>query len=288
VTHNSRQTRLGFLQEPLVHFLAIGAVIFAVYAVTAADEAPEDERQLVRVTDAQLDRAAAQFEKTWRRAPVKQELEGMVDAMIRQEILVRQALELGLDQGDEIVRRRLAQKMEFLLSSAATAATPDETVLRAFFEEQADRYTTSEQFAFEGVFLGETATEAEVMAARAALARGDLPETVGQPTLLPGQNSLSGQPQIDAIFGRGFTAQLAGLEPGVWSAPLRSAYGVHLVRLTERVKSQVPPFEDVQRQVAIDWQRERGAEATEELIKKLQDQYQVLTPDLDDRSLADG
>lgn len=276
------------VREPFFHFLLIGAAVFGVYGLTLPDLPDQEPANRVVVTDTQTARLVAQFERIWGRSPNSDELDGMIDAWVREDILVQEALKLGMDQGDVIVRRRLAQKMEFLLSSAETAAAPDDAELRAHFTKTSDQYATSQKLAFDSVFLGETARAAALETARAALRQGAAPEAVGQATSLPGRVPLSDTSQIDAVFGAGFGDALNALDVGIWSAPVRSAYGVHLVRVTDREDARVPPFAAVRDAVAADWVRQRSAELSETLFEGLEAQYEINRPLLTATQGAEG
>lgn len=276
------------VREPFLHFLLIGVAVFVVYGLTLPDSPVQERANRVVVTDTQVARLDAQFKRIWGRSPNTEELDGMIDAWVREDILVQEALKLGMDQGDVIVRRRLAQKMEFLLASASTAAAPDDAELRAHFTKTSEQYATSQKLAFDSVFLGETAQAAAIETAQAALRQGTAPEAVGQATSLPGRVPLTDIARIDAVFGAGFGDALTALDPSAWSAPVRSAYGVHLVRVTDREDARVPPFGAVRDAVAADWVRQRSAELSEALFEQLEAQYEVTRLPLDATPGSDG
>jgi len=158
------------IREPLVHFLAIGALLFLAYSLMNPDAGGDDER-LIIVDDAVVERLEQGFTRQWRRPPDENELSGLIQEHLREEILYREALAMGLDQDDTIIRRRLAQKMEFLAEDLATAVAPTEEELRAFYAERSDEFAEPARLSFTHVFLNpdkrgaSTATDAELMLA---------------------------------------------------------------------------------------------------------------------------
>lgn len=264
-------------REPLVHFMLIGAAVFALHsavsepaAVAAADEivvTPEVARQL-----------ADRFRGVWMRPPAPGELDALIDEYVREEVLVRQALEFSMDDDDAVIRQRLAQKMQFLLESAASATAPSENDLRAYLDANEAAYERGTRIGFEQVFLGEAPSEAAVDAALAALADGTEPARVGQRTLLPATTPVSAGRPVDATFGSGFFAQLAELEPGEWAGPVSSGYGAHLVRVTGHEPGGLPDFADIREQVEADWTRQQTARIVDQQYARMRDAYKIVRP----------
>lgn len=264
------------IREPLVHFLIIGALIFAAYAVLNPASERGVSENTIAVDQNLVTRLAGQFESVWRRPPTVEELDTLISAYVREEVLVREALNLSMDVDDVVIRQRLAQKMTFLLEGAASAEAPDEKTLRAFYDENADRYIQPGRIAFDQVFLGETPTEDEIAAARIALASGKEPPT--PTTLLPARIPLSPQPAIDGLLGAGFFDAIAELPGATWAGPIESGYGLHLVRLTDRLAPQKPPFEAYRDRIEADWRAARVAERTEEVYRSLEQSYEISRP----------
>ena len=265
------------LKQPLLQFFAIGAGLFAVFGLTNDTPAVPDRPVIeVSVQDAQW--LSSQFEATWRRAPTASELSGLMDEYVREEVYVREALSLGLDQGDQIVRRRLRQKMEFLTESGAEAASLDDATLRAFYDANADTYRTAALAGFSQILLPESdaKTVAEI---RAQLAAGEDFATLGVRTLLPGQVPLSPPGAVDGVFGQGVFERISGLEQGIWNGPIQSGYGAHLVRLDAFQPGAVPPFETVRYRVELEWRATRAQELRVERYDLLEQQYVITRPD---------
>jgi hypothetical protein len=266
------ETAMGrVLREPLLHFLLIGMAVFALYR---GDPQPQvaDAQRVIEVTPARVDRLAEQFEATWRRAPTDAELARLVDEFVREEVYYREALALGLDRDDAVVRRRLRQKMEFL--GEAGAGAPGEDELRAHFAAHPDRFGAPARVTFRQVFLGEEAAAP----ALAALARGADPDGIGRPTLLPPVMEAATSAAVDGTFGQGFFDAVAGLDGAGWQGPVLSGFGAHLVLLVDSEPAAAPPFEIVRAAVEADWRRGAAERSRETRFRALRERYEVILP----------
>jgi hypothetical protein len=265
------------LKEPLVRFLLIGAVIFGLYALLDDSPAPQARNAIVISTD-DARRLVAEFEATWQRPPSDDELGAIIDAAIREEVYVREALALGLDRDDAVIRRRLQMKMEFLTESGAEVLTPDDTTLQAHLDANRDIFSQAPLVALEQVLL-EDADPQGAAESLARLRRGDDPATVGRPTMLPFATRPSPPQVIDGIFGTDFFTTLAPLPAGTWAGPVESAFGTHLVRVTERREARTPPLSEIRDKVEQDWRTRFVALLREERLAALLSRYEVTRPD---------
>lgn len=261
------------LREPLLHFLLIGAAVFAFYGLVTPPEPVRSER-MIEVTQTQRDRLAGQFEAVWRRPPTNAELAGLVDDFVREEIYYREALALRLDRDDTVIRRRLQQKMEFLADAGASVLTPDEAALKAHLAGNIERFTPPGRITFQQVLLDGDDPQPIL----AKLVEGADPQAFGRGTLLPPILEESPSTTVDGTFGAGFFAGLATLEPGVWSGPIESAFGQHLVKVTKVEPSTPPQFEAVREAVEEDWRRETTEALRTARYKMLRDSYEVVLP----------
>jgi len=266
---------MKFLKEPLLHFLLIGAIFFGLYTWLNPD-AMESDRHIV-VDEGRINALAEAFERTWNRPPGNAELVSLVKDYALEEIYYRQALALGLDQNDAVIRRRLRQKVDFLSTSMATVAKPDESELQSFLDEHADIFLTSNRYSFEQIYVNPERSDAELeqrlSEIATALSKG---ETVdGDPTLM--LRAFDGAPvqQVNNTFGSGFAGQLDDLPLNAWSRPLRSGLGFHFVRLSARETGVLPPLDDVREQVLRDWSYEKESEARRKVEADLLAGYQV-------------
>ncbi len=261
------------LREPLLHFVIIGGLLFWVFGILNPEPARDPDRIVVSTADIEgLEQA---YRNNWRRPPSETEREAIIEAFVRQEILVREAKALGLDSNDTIIRQRLQQKMDFLLSSSANAIVPTDAELEAFLAENAERYQIQPQVAFQQVYLGETATDAVVAAALDRLNAGTRAEEVGERLLLPAEVPLSTVQVIDRTFGGDLASALQTREVGVWAGPVQSGYGVHIVRVTEQIPSRFPPLSEIREKVENEWREARASDLSEAIYEELRQRYSI-------------
>lgn len=261
------------LQQPLLHFLLIGMAVFALYRAGAPSETVVP-RRVITVTPAQVERLTEQFEAVWRRPPTRAEQTGLIDDFVREEVYYREALALGLDRDDTVIRRRLRQKMEFLSDAGAGAPASGEAELRAFFESNIDQFTPPARIAFRQVLID----DAEVAKGLAALAAGADPGMLGRGTLLPPVMEAATAASVDGTFGDGFFAAVSALGIGPWQGPVESVFGMHLVQLLDREPAVVPAFEAVQVEVEEVWRRQSSDALRDAEYRALLGRYEVVMP----------
>lgn len=268
----------SFLRQPLLHFFVIGAGFFVLFSAVD-DTPPQPDRPgvVVSVQDAQW--LVNQYKATWKRPPSEKELEAIVDAYVREEVYVREALALGLDQGDTIVRKRLSQKMEFLTEAGAEASLVDDDMLKAYLEEHSETYLTAPRAAFSQILLPEPAVDSMPAILDELAAGGDFTQLGARSLLPPIVSPISAQ-AVDGTFGKGVYDQIAKLEPGIWSGPVKSGYGQHLVRLDAFEPGALPPFESLRERIEQDWRRAKADQLRTERFELLRNQYDIETPDL--------
>ena len=269
-------TRL--LRDPLLHFFIIAAAIFGLYAILDDTPPPAPANQLV-IGEDDARRLVAEFEATWRRPPTVKELDHMIGQLVREEVYVREALALGLDQDDAVIRRRLQTKMEFLTESGAEAIAPDDATLAAHLSAHPDRFAEPALVAFEQILLAEGIDSAEAGVLEARLNIGADPGDAARPTLLPPAFRLSPKQVVDSTFGTGFFEALGDLPVGPWSGPVETPLGTHLVRVTERREAQVPPLSEIRERVERDWRADLTERLREERYDALLSRYEVVRPD---------
>jgi hypothetical protein len=228
------------------------------------------------VTEAQLAKLSAQYEAAWRRAPTEDERAALIEDFLREEIYYREALALGLDRDDTVIRRRLRQKMEFLGDGAAAAVAPDEAELRAHHAAHAERFAAPARVTFRQVALVDAA---DAEATRLELAAGADPRKYGRGGLLPDAMESAGETVVDRVFGAGFFAQVERLAPGDWQGPVQSAYGAHLIHVEASEPGAAVPFEAVRDLVLQDWQRATTAAFRDAQFDALRSRYRVILPE---------
>ena len=267
------------IKEPLLHFLALGAAILALNAWREKARPTDMASARIDVTAAVIKRLRAGFERQFGQAADAGELRGLVTAHVREEVFCREALALGLDRDDTIVRRRLAQKMEFLTDDLASAAEPENAEVRAFFEKNAARYVKPARVTFRHIYFSRdkrgAKAEAAAREALSALEKGASDETMGDAFLHGFEFAAREAQEVTALFGGEFAAQVAPLREGEWSGPIVSSYGLHLVRIETRGVSQPASFDTVRDTVVRDFNDERRRAANLEIFEKLRERYQV-------------
>ncbi len=269
-----------FLREPLVHFLVLGAGIFLLAALVG--ESDQDQPDQIVVSVGQIDRLVETWQRTWQRPPTQVELEGLVEDHIREEILYREAIALGLDRDDTIIRRRLRQKMEFLPQDLVDQVEPTDAELRTYLRENADAYEVETRVSFQHIYLNlerrGTAAEGDARRLLADLkANGGPvePAVLSDPILLPYDLELLSESEVARLFGQEFASRLIEIAPGGWTGPLGSSYGLHLVRVREGLPARVPGLSEVRKAVERDWQFMRRQELDDQFFRSLKERYVI-------------
>jgi hypothetical protein len=271
----------SILAEPLLHFLAIGAALFLYFHFSGGGSGPGSTR--IVVSPGQIAHLEAGFARTWSRPPSEMELKGLIDEWVREEIAVREAMAAGLDRDDTVMRRRLRQKLEFLIEDSAEAIPPTDEELKAWLARHADEYRTEPRVAFRQVFVSRERRGANAEADAAAILKrltaagpGARIDDVGDATMLPTDFELAPMRDVDRAFGSGFTKQVDAMEPGHWNGPIRSGYGLHLVLVLDRVEGGLPSFEALRPVAAREVLAERRKRQLATMYDRLLEKYKVV------------
>lgn len=263
------------LREPLLHFLALGALLFALYGwLNREAMLPANE---VVVDQARVDGLARQFEQVWQRPPTLGELQRLVDEWARDEIVYREGLAAGMDRDDALVRRRVVQRMKFMVESMATEL-PDDSELEAWLRSHPGRYWIAPTYTFQQVYInpqqGPSALALRTEQALSALQR-DPQANVGDDTLLPASMKDARADDVASVFGKRFVEALAELPVGKWSGPIASRMGVHLIRITTRESGRAATLAQVRQRVERDVLEARSRRAVEDFQSELGKRYSV-------------
>jgi hypothetical protein len=265
------------LREPLVHFLILGAALFWAFDLNQETDRP-GERRIV-VTQEQVDQLAAQFSRTWLRPPTADELDGLVERYVRSEVHYREALAMGLGQDDPYVRNRLALKLEFLLDDLSVEAEPGDAELQDFLDGNAERFAEPARLTFRQAFVNPERhpdPNAEAQRQLAMLRAGGDPASLGDPSLLGIVfDDLDGD-TVARQFGEAFAQALSALQTGGWQGPVRSAYGLHLVRVDAYQPARQPALAEIRDTVVAEWRDQRRREAREQAYQRLRERYDVV------------
>lgn len=282
-----REQLRTFVREPLLHFLVLGGVLYGLYGLFGPAAAPEpqgDDERRITVTAGDIDWMVGSWEKRWMRPPTEQELAGLIDQHVRETVLYREALSMGLDEDDVIIRRRLAQKLEFLSQDLVDSVPPTEDELRAFFDEHAERYRAPGLITFATVFVDpdlhedDTLPHAERVGAklRALAPPTEGFEALGDPFMLQSYYPEHSEAQIAKLFGSPFAGSVAELEAGAWHGPILSGYGVHFVYVEARTEPPPPTFEMAGDDVIRDFEDSRREAFDADFYQSLQARYEVV------------
>ncbi len=269
-------------REPLVHFLAIGLALFALS--TWLGRAGGEADRKIQISAAEIEWLVQNWEARWRRPPTRTELEGLVDDYVRQEVLYREALAMGLDRDDQIIRRRMVQKIEFMTEDLAAQAQPTEAQLQAYFQENLERYLIPERRSFTHIYFNlDRRGDAAVSAAEGVLA--DLRASPspaagawesGDRFMLDHDYRAQSQAQVARLFGQRFAFALFELEPGDWRGPIGSGYGLHLVRVTDVWQEEVPDLSAARNEVLRDFATALRDRADEAMYSSLASGYEIV------------
>jgi hypothetical protein len=270
------------LGEPLLHFLVLGAALFGLYALSGARRGESAGSQEIVVSAGRVHSLTETFSRQWGRPPSDDELGGLVRDFIREEVLAREAMALGLDRDDTIVRRRLAQKMEFLSDDVGVGTQPTDDDLRAYLAAHPERFRVEARFTFDQVFLDRDKRGGRLDADAAALqatlnTNGGGPDLglLGDSRLLDSHFEDVGRGEVEARFGARFAERLETLPLDHFEWPVESGYGFHLVRIDRRTPAYVPPFEAVRDAVAREWANANRTESKEAVLQTLLARYRV-------------
>jgi PPIC-type PPIASE domain len=265
------------LREPLLHFLLIGLALFLYYGHVAPGN--RDARRIV-VGQAEVDDLVRQYQATWNRPPTPQELTGLVEAYVHDEILYREGQALGLDRDDAVIKRRVRQKMDVMSEEEIAHEAPTDADLSAYLQSRPDAFRLPAIVSFEQILVGTTEPSGElerkIVAARRALEGGATPATFGQPTMLPARVNEAGLDDVAREFGEPFARQLLTAPLGHWSGPITSGFGAHLVRVSALKPAELPPLQVVRTAVAREWENDQRRRALDGNYRKLRLRYDVV------------
>lgn len=266
-----------WLKEPLLHFLLLGGLIFVLYGMVSQQPGEQE----IFISTGQQDTLINTFSRTWQRPPTAEEFKGLLDDHVREEIAYREAIAMGLDDNDVIIRRRLRQKLELLAEDVAALEVPADDQLQAFLQQHQDDYLVDARYSLRQLYFSPDRREDARADAEAALAGlqangasngAGLP---GDPIALPGTMNDIRSGEIARLFGTGFADQLEQAATGSWQGPLESGFGQHLVFISNRQPQQVPQLEQVRDEVQRDWFSQRRREAVDGLYQRLAERYRI-------------
>jgi hypothetical protein len=266
-------------REPLVHFLFLGTLLF-LYFHWKGGTGPGSNR--IVITNGEVEHLAAGFVRTWQRQPTQAELDGLIDDYVKEEAATREALAMGLDRNDPIIRRRLRQKLEFVADDSVPENPPSDTQLQAWLDNHPDAFRGEPQVAFQQIYVNASArgaaAKAEADRLLAVLRSGGsrIPiDKIGDASLLPLEQPLAPLSEAARVFGEKFAQKIVMLEPGQWSGPIESSFGLHLVFVQQKVAAVAPKLEEIRPQVEREVMQERRRAQLDAMYQALLKKYSV-------------
>jgi hypothetical protein len=280
--------KLGLLREPLLQFLVLGAALFGLFHLIDRNKADAPTR--IVISSVRIANLADGFARTWQRPPSKEELQGLVDDYIRDEVFYREGRAAGLDRDDVIIRRRVRQKMEFFVEDSS-ALEPTEEQLADYLASNPERFRAEDRVTFRQIFLSATAradtidNDSKQVANALAHADATVDTTaLGDPFLLGEDFHAVSQNEAAGIFGDTFAKQISALEKGRWQGPIPSSFGQHFVYINERIPGDLPPLDAVREAVRREWSNARRLEAERKLYDSLRERYEIVIEALQAKS----
>ncbi|MGB5484706.1 peptidyl-prolyl cis-trans isomerase [Parasphingorhabdus sp.] len=269
---------MKIFRDPIAHFVLIGLVLVAINHFWNVWQG-EQGRTIV-VSAAEIERLENIWAGTAGRRPTGGDRQSIIDQYVQEEVLVREAERLGLGDGDTIIRRRLAQKMDFLVSEESSASDPTDAELKRWFEDHGNRFAAPEMRSFTHVYFSPekhgSRIEPAAVTALARLKSGAEWKSLGDPFIQKRSYAAVPEREVTRLFGPEFAAAIFKLEAGTWSQPIGSAFGLHLVRIEAIDSAAEARFEPIRSEVLAAWQDDQRAEAKRTALNKLVGNYEVV------------
>lgn len=266
------------LRDPITYFVLIGLALVAINHVWANYQGKQG--QTITVSAAEIDRLSALWANTAGRLPTGEDKRQIIDQFVQQEVLVREAERLGLGDEDTIIQRRLAQKMDFLVSGESKAANPTDAILKKWFEQNRDQFAAPERRSFVHIYLSPEkhggAIETVAASTLRAVQSGTGWKSLGDPFIQKRSYAALPESEVTRLFGPDFAGAIFKLDAGQWSPPIGSAFGLHLVRIETIDSAAEANFEPIKAEIAAAWQENQSSKAKQEALQELVSGYDVV------------
>jgi hypothetical protein len=274
----------SLLREPLLHFLLMGAGLFFLFGLTGNSSQNANHR--ITITQPDLNNLARAWLKRTGRPPTAQQREQQLELYIREQVLYREAMAMGLDQNDTIVRRRLAQKMRYLFYDLSSIPEPTDMELALFLSESSDIFTVPATITFSQIYLDPEHHDQTIdQDAKLLLTQLNANSTtvdsinLGDRSLLPYEITKERKTPIGNLFGIAFAEQVFSLTLGGWKGPITSEHGLHLVNIHLRTAAVVPPLVEIRGRVVRAWRAAKQDQANENFYQSLYHRYEIVLDD---------
>lgn len=264
---------MKLLKEPLVHFLGGALLVFGFFWATGTNRDPADYAITIGETD--VERLKAGWVQNFRRAPTQDELDNLIDQEVKEEIYYREALRLGLDRNDPLIRRRLFTKMRFLDNQEGSEDDPSDMILQKWLDDHPDKYALSSLYDLEQIYLGQSPGQS-ISETLDGLNQGTIePGAIRQAISLPAKLTQADAFEITRQFGEKFAAGLDSISIGQWQGPIQSGFGQYLVKVTSKTAGKSPALDDVRQAVTNDWRAAQTANLEDAAFDKYRSQYDI-------------
>ena len=266
-------------KDPLVHFAVAAGLLFAGYQFLGRSETIESPREPVHIGEGEIQWLQKTFANQWQRPPTPDELTSLTANLLEEELFAREAKSLGLDQNDTIVRRRLAQKLDFLIADTSRIAEPEEADLKSFYADHADSFKTVPTISFRHIYFSQVKRSDAQADARAALVListgGTAPDEIGDSLLVDAEFTDADFQTVSSLFGADFAKASFAMPLQDWVGPVPSGFGLHLVMVTKHRPAEARPFDQVRNEVAGEWRRQKEREIRTAYVVTLKEKYGV-------------
>ena len=265
--------------EPLLHFALIGAVVFGGYHWLNGNPPKVDKTEPIQIGQGDLRWLKQTWASQWLRDPTSEELSGLVNELVGEQLLAREAEAMGLGENDTIIRRRLAQKLKFVIEDTVQLAEPTEEELREFYARHIASFAMASTVSFKQIYLNPEQRKEPMADANAFLAeirsKGGDESAVGDRLLLGDDFQRVENSALSGMFGADFANQVFALQPGNWKGPIKSGYGLHLVMVTEHIPTEPKPFDTVRDAIVTQWHNSQQEDLSRAYLEGLRKKYGV-------------
>jgi peptidyl-prolyl cis-trans isomerase C len=276
------------IREPLLHFLLIGGAIYALYGIRGGGDDNSSENTIT-VTSGEIQSLADQWSRVWSRPPTNEEMKGIIRDHVRIKILYREAVAMGLDAGDVVIERRLAQRLEFVAQDLLTPREPSDEVLAEWYSANSDSFKQPDLYSLTQIYFNsDVRGENTVDDAKAMLDRlNALDESpgsyddYGDRIMLPSYFPETTEFELRKQFGAEFVDRVIDLDPGTWHGPVTSGYGVHLVLIHDVRLAVLPNFDEIKERAQAEWMSEQISELSDRFMDNLMSRYEVVIEEAD-------
>ncbi len=262
----------NFLREPLLHFLFLGGIIFGVY-----QQLPSSEGSTTFIVSKQRVQILSDaFQSTWRRPPSTKEINTLIDNYILEELYYREAINLGLDQGDPVIRRRLQQKLEFISKDLTTIIDATDSDLKQFFTDNFEKYRNEPTYSFTQIYIDPAKHSEPLQIAQQWLLEIETIKHSGDPTMLPTIIPRKSLREMNNTFGGELANYVADAELNVWLGPVTSSFGLHLIYVNNIQATTLPTLDDVRSRVNRDWVFQQQGKIKAAMDANIKQKYKIL------------